>query len=195
MAASAAYRKSNSSVWLVIALAAVALIAGWGLKSFTEGRTRAVSSGGVTASLPDRWLVDAASAGPLGGSSDPTHVFTSWDPLDPSTRYSVSLLPAGDDTDLASFATLRNLQRAQTLSSYRVLEQTPVTLKGRDGYKVTFAFVDSSAMNQAPTVFQGVDYYFGEGGQVLVATLETSHDFDSVVTRFQDFAAGVHLGE
>ena len=49
--------KSNTSAWLVLAVTAVALLIGWGLKGFAEGRTRAISEGGFSATVPAGWLV------------------------------------------------------------------------------------------------------------------------------------------
>lgn len=188
-------QKSNTSIWYVFGLTAIALILGWGMKTAAEGRTRELAEGGVTASLPDQWLVESASAGPLSGTADPHKVFTAWNPLDPGTRYSVSLLPPGGEADLATTASVRNLQQAQGLTAFRILDQTPVSLKGRDGYRVTFAYVDASDNGAVPVVYQGLDYYFQDGDQVIVVTLETSHDIETAAARFRDFAAGVTLGE
>jgi hypothetical protein len=76
-----------------------------------------------------------------------------------------------------------------------VLEQTPVTLSGRDGYRVTFAFVDAGQVNQVPVVYQGVDYYFVEGDRTIVVTLETTRSLDEELAAFQDFVSEVGLGE
>lgn len=196
MTAATLESKSTGSVWFVVGLTIVALILGWGVKTSTEGRGRSFSASGVTAMLPAQWLVETAGAGPLNGDSlEPGEVFNAWNPMDPATRYSTSLLPSGADVGLATAAALRNLQRAQSLTAYRVIEQTPVELSGRSGYRVTFAFVDATALDAVPVVFQGIDYYFPADGQVIVVTLETSHDFETAAVSFREFAAGVELGE
>jgi hypothetical protein len=92
-------------------------------------------------------------------------------------------------------ASIRNLERAQHLTAYRVLEQTPVTLSGRSAYRVTFAYVDASRVDAAPVVYQGVDYYFAEGDRTIVVTLETARSLDEALISFRGFAAGVGLGE
>ena len=187
---------TDRSEWIVIGMTIIALLLGYMLKTATLGQTRTVTAGEMTVELPAKWVVETASTGLIGNSqSDHSKVLTAWDPLDPGTRYAVSSLPGGDSADLATMASLRNLQRAQSLSAYRVLEQTEVTLKGREGYKVSFAYVDASAKDRPPVVYLGVDYFFPDGEHVIVATLETYHDYPSALAKFQDFAAALTMGD
>ncbi len=196
MAAQAMTNRSSSQTWMVIAVTAIALLIGWGIKNFTEGQTRAVTESGISAVVPAGWLVEAAGTGPLSsGQGSEGLAFAVRDPLNPDTRYLVTTLPASPDGDLSDAAAIRNLQRAQDNTAYRVLEQTPVTLSGRDGYRVTFAYVDAAQVDQVPVVYQGVDYYFAEGDRTIVVTLETTHALDDELDAFQDFAAEVGLGE
>ncbi len=195
MAITVSNENAGRSQWLVLGLTVIALLLGLTLKSAAAGQTREVTSGGVTVGLPTKWVVETFGTGILEtGTTDPTRVLASWDPLDPGTRYLVSLMPVDAESSLATAAWARNLQRAQALSSYRVLEQTPVTLKGRDGYKVAFAYVDASALDRPPVVYLGTDYYFLEGDQVLVVTLETHHDYEAALVNFRDFAVAVSMG-
>ena len=187
---------NNRSQWLVIALTVIALLVGWGVRTSTEGATRAVSEGGIQAELPASWTVETPGAGTIGESpADPNLVMIGSDPLDPGTRYSVSLYPEGSAADLSAVAAIRNLQRAQYLTAYRVLEQTPVTVDGRDGYRVSFAYVDASEADKTPVVFEGVDYYFPDGEHAIVATLETRNGLEDALTAFQEFAAALHMGD
>ncbi len=189
--------RSNLSVLFVVGLTAGALLLGWALRNSAIGSHRERSVSGVTVALPEQWLVDRSAGAGLANATlaDPYKVFSAWDPLDPSTRFSLSLMPSGAENSLAATASIRNLQRAQRLTAYRILEQTPVTLKGRDGYRVSFAFVDASAMDQVPVIFQGVDYFFLDGDQVIVATLETSRELGAALPAFQDFAVSSSAGE
>lgn len=195
MAAQTMSQRSGSHAWMVFVVTAIALLIGWGLKGFTEGQTREIAQGGVTATLPAGWVVENAQGGPLGGGQTSIGlVFTARDPLDPATRYLVTTLPASPETDLAAAAALRNLQRAQDNTAYRVLEQTPVTLKGRDGYRVTFAYVFAGRVDEVPVVYQGIDYYFVDGDATIIVTLETTQSLEDALGAFQDFAAEVGLG-
>lgn len=196
MSAQTMTMRSNTQTWLVFAVTAIALLIGWGLMRFTLGQTRAVDVEGVSAAVPAGWTVEQPQTGPLAGGPEVAGlVFTARDPLTPGTRYLVSSLPAAPDTDLASTAAVRNLQRAQDNTAYRVLDQTPINLSGREGYRVTFAYVDASQADQAPVVYQGVDYYFAEGDRTLVISLETRDSLEDALPAFRDFAAGVGLGE
>lgn len=196
MATATSPSTSGKSEWLVIGMTVIALLLGYMLKTSALGQTRTVNAGDLSVDLPARWVVESASTGLIGNMpADASRLLSAWDPLDPGTKYIISLLPAGDNADLATIASFRNLQRAQTLTAYRVIEQTRVTLKGQEGYKVSFAFVDASAQDRPPVVYQGVDYFFLEGGQVLVATLETYHDYTAALAKFQDFAAALAMGE
>ncbi len=195
--------KSVQSAWFVFAMTTVALIIGWGLKTSVErGQTRAYEDGKLSARVPLRWLVEqsgeAALSSETGAASTEDAsglVLTTWDPLKPATRYTVRLLPGNAESDLGSAAALQNLQRAQTVTAYRTLTQSLVTLDGRAGYKVTFAYVDASALDQAPVVIQGVDYYFVQASYVVVISLETDGALDSALANFQAFALSITIGE
>lgn len=185
---------ARRSQWLVIGLTALALLAGLALRSTALSRTRTVEENGFLVQIPDQWVVEYASGG-LNGQQAVRPALTAWDPLSPGTRYLATLLPAQDDASLATVASFHNLQRAQTETAYRVLEQTPATLGGREGYRVLFAFVDASAPGEIPVLFQGADYYFFEGDSVIVATLETRHDFEKEFIPFKSFAASAQSGD
>jgi len=186
---------------------------GWILKTSLNSSVKQLDLDDLVVQVPANWLVDKVgddrvvignSADALSGSvvplgddlvANPNKVFSTWDPLAPNIRYTVSQAPFNANGRLADAAAVRNLQRSQVLSSYRILDQTPVSLKGRDGYRVSFAYVDASAMNQVPVVIRGADYYFPAGDSVLIASLETSGDYGDALPAFQDFAFSVRQGE
>ncbi|MFQ5616305.1 MAG: hypothetical protein ACE5GO_07580 [Anaerolineales bacterium] len=196
-------RRQSSTI--VILVTAVALLLGWVVKSSTQNRSRDFSHQGVSAKVPAGWLVQKGddqqeATGPnqitrsISGD-DPNLVFMTWDSLHPERRFGVSLYPSSADTTLASTASVRNLQRGQSLSTYRVIEETAVTVKGRDGYKVTFAYVDPGNMGDVPTVVQGADYYF-DGDQTLVITLEVDDaGISDAMSRFLKFLQSVQEGK
>lgn len=185
---------ARRSQWLVIGLTALALLAGWTLRSTTLSRTRPVEENGLLVQIPDHWVVETAGGG-LNGQQSGRPALSAWDPLSPGTRYLATLLPAQADASLATVASFHNLQRAQSETAYRILEQTPVTLDGREGYRVLYAFVDASETGEIPVIYRGVDYYFFDGDDVIVATLETRHDFDAELNSFRSFAATAQSGD
>lgn len=200
-------RRQASTLTTVITV--LALLLGWGLKMYVEGQTRPVSVQGFTAQVPAGWIVRendptsnvAASDDPFqmehpDSGQSPNLIFTAWNPLHPERHYSVSLYPGGDTSTFPATAAVRTLNRGTTLKLYRVLEETPILVNDRDGYKVTFAYVDPGESNEIPTVIQGVDYYFIQGEQTLVFTLEIdSGDPADHLTDFLQFVETVEIGE
>lgn len=186
---------ASRSQWYVWGLTIVALLLGWSLRTAALTSTRPVEVDGLHVDVPSQWVVQRSSGGGLTGAANPHLALTAWDPLNPGTQYAVRLLPAAADASLATLAAFHNLQHAQSETAFRVLDQTPVTLDGRDGYRVRFAYVDASQMGQAPVVFEGVDYYFLQNGQALVMTMVTEHGYDEALPAFKEFAATAHFGD
>jgi hypothetical protein len=192
---------ARTSALLVLIFTAAALLIGAMVRTGAVNQTRALSNRGVSAEVPAGWLVNApgstaaAAQDDNGGilqvdQSDPALAFSARNPLDIHTAYAASLLPAGADTTLINAATARNLQRGQSLNLYRVTDATPLTVSGREGYRVQFAYVDTGDTGSVPTVITGADYYFNDSGQILVLTLETeSGGLSSELNRFFRFVS------
>ncbi len=192
MAQAKQMQSSQSAAWLVFLVTLVALFIGWGVKTSTQNSTRPILQQNLTAQIPTGWIAQEAGNGGLlaQDDADPTQVFATWDPMQPEQRYSVSLLPSAG-ISLPDVAAVRNLSRAQNLDTYRILDQTPVVLEGREGYKVSFAYVDADGMD-IPTIVRGIDYYFLEAEQTIVVTLEAAEQaYAAQVDAFQTFALSV----
>lgn len=200
-------RRQASTFTTVITV--IALLLGWGLKTYVEGQTRPITVQTLTAAVPAGWIVrentTTANATPSDdpfqmehpdSGTSPNLVFTAWNPLHPEQHYSASLYPGGENTPLPDTASVRTLDRGTTLKLYRILEETPIVVNGRDGYKVTFAYVDAGDATEVPTVIQGVDYYFAQGEQTLVVTLEVDNGSPTPhLTDFLQFVETVEIGE
>jgi hypothetical protein len=196
-------RRRQSSTFTTI-ITVIALLSGWGLKTFTEGQTRPITVKGITARVPARWIVrqadtpiapsdDPFQMAPPGSAQNPHQVFTAWNPLHPERRYTVSAYPGG--ADLPSTAAVRALNQGQKLRLYRVLNETPILVSGKEGYKVSFAYVDAGDIGEIPVVIQGIDYYFTSGEQILVITLEVENDNPADhLTDFLKFLETVQAG-
>lgn len=178
-------RRSNPdrlSALIVGIVTLVALFLGGILKSSVENRSQLVERKGISASLPTSWVVEEG-AGNL--------VFVSWDPFVPDVRYSISLETSGGAQSLAESAAQRSAILGKVLESFRVLDETPIIRRGREGYKVTYAFIDTNEPG-LPVVLQGVDYYFPiEGGAIIISLQAHERQYDEALLRFESFLDSV----
>ncbi len=179
------FSKDQVSVFAVILVTFLALALGWGVKTSTENRSRSVEYDGISASIPMGWLVQ-------DGVGDVA--FTARDPMT-GERYIINFL----ETDGDSFSFLA-AQRAQSrllfAETFRILDETPVTVRGVDGYKVTYAYVDDPGEGGLPTVIKGVEYYFQEAGGVVVISFEVPVTaFDDAFEQFARFRDSVSVSE
>ena len=160
----------------------VALLLGAVLKSSAENRSQHIERKGITASVPANWVI-RESAGNL--------IFVSWDPFVPDVRYAVSLETNDGNRPLVEVATERNTILGKVLESFRILDETPIIRRNREGFKVTYAFVDTK-VEGLPLVLQGVDYYFPVDGKALIISLQAhERDYDEALLRFESFLDSV----
>ncbi len=159
-----------------------ALLLGAVLKSSVENRSQRIERKGITATLPANWVIKE-SAGNL--------IFVSWDPFVPDVRYSVSLESNDGNHPLAEVAAERNTILGKVLETFRVLDETPIIRRNREGYKVTYAFIDTRVQG-IPLVLQGVDYYFPADGKAMVISLQAhERDYEEALLRFEAFLDSV----
>ncbi|MBI4771177.1 MAG: hypothetical protein HY784_12395 [Chloroflexi bacterium] len=161
-----------------------ALLLGWAVKARAEGRVASFSAQGVSALVPAGWT--AATAG--------DRLLVASDPLGKDTAYGLQLVPTPNG-DLPNAAASLSLRRAQDWMGYRVLDQSPVTVDSRAGYRVNFVYVDSDptlSTDHLPVVVRGVDYLFASGDRAVVVTLTAERgEFDAALARFRRFLASV----
>jgi hypothetical protein len=168
------------SAILMIILLLVCLLLGWLVKTAVQNGTRSVEHSGFTAAVPAGWLVQ-------DGTGD--FIFIARNPQALDQLYRVSQLPA--ESDLAVLAENRNLTRTRLDNTFRVLEASPIVFAGKDAYKVSFARVDAVSPGM-PTVIEGIDYYFAQGDQVMVLSLESHNEtFAEALPNFQKFVQSV----
>ena len=173
--------QERRSALLTIGLLLISLLLGWQVKTAVQNATRTVERDGFTAEIPDGWLVQDG-AGDL--------VFVARNPLALDHLYRVSQVAAADD--LVLLAENRNLERGRLDETFRILAAEPIVFAGQDAYKVSFARADIDSPG-LPHVVEGVDYYFTEGDQVTVLSLEAQTDlFADVLPAFQNFVQSVH---
>jgi hypothetical protein len=178
------------SDWAVIVTTLVAVFLGWLLMSNVQSRSVAFDSGGVKGQMPAGWVTDLAEAGvvlhtsELGGSGF-------------STTYQLEVRPVANDGNPASVASFYSIDRAQNLSTVRVLDQQDVSVNGQDGYKVTYAFVDANSdltRADVPVVVRGVDYFFVAGDHAVVVTYQAGEDnYEADFGRFRRFLESLNF--
>lgn len=168
------------SALLMVGLVLLSLLLGWQVKTAVQNADRTIEHSGFTANIPDGWLVQDG-AGDL--------ILVARNPLTLDHLYRISQLPTADD--VALLAENRNLARARLDETYRVLIAESVVFAGRDAYKVSFARVDVDSPGM-PHVIEGLDYYFVDGEQVTVLSLEAASDgFAEALPGFQEFVQSV----
>lgn len=175
-------KQERLSAALVMIVFLTALGLGWVLKNGAANQTRPFGDETVSAQIPAGWLTH-------NGTGDLVLVARNSRAL--NELYRVNIFQ--NTTDLIAAAQDQNSERTSLDDSYRVLEQTPIVVNGRDGYKVSYAFVDAPE-DDMPAVIEGVDYYFIEGSDILVISYEAETAvFAEGVEQFRDFRDSVAL--
>jgi hypothetical protein len=174
---------------LVVALVVVALLLGWAVKGWVEGQTVAFTSddGAVSLSYPDRWLeqvdkeaVVVASDVRAAGAFKPS--------LSLRTREMDPDYPLTENDLLVALS----LERADSLTAYRVLSVEEGVVGGLEASKVTYAYVAEPAggsQASVPVVVEAVDWVVIHEGKAYILTFAAVADqfaeqegaFDSIL--------------
>ena len=183
--------KERQSALLVILMALIALGLGWGVKTAVTNQTRPFAKNGISAQVPAGWLAQEGTGELLLVARNPAAM---------SQRYRIQLLDGDADkssvADLSALAYQRNQNRTRLEPTFTVLGETAIVADGRDGYKVSYAWISSQAgqmpRGQMPAIIEGVDYYFPVENGVMVISLEADQtDFADAFSQFQRFRASV----
>jgi hypothetical protein len=175
--------KAGISVLSVVLLTAVALLLGAVLKSTVENTGKAIQrKDGVSAVIPTGWLVQDV-AGDIS--------FTAWEPMSPDNRFTVLLIPTDANSTLAGKVAVQNKLLEQSLTAFRILDQSAIERNGKQGVKVHLAYVEAPAEG-LPVVMEGVDYYYLVGSKVQVVSWRTdSTKFAERLPEFERFLDSV----
>lgn len=182
-------RRDFFATLTVIIITLMALTGGWIIKNIVQDDARLTAMGGYTVELPRDWV--------LAPSEAPERLWA-WNKRAPQEKLRLSEIPSTAAVPLSTIAWQRNLARGQQLDTYHVLEESPVLINGRTGYKVSFAYVLPGASNELPVVITGVDYLFAHpsGTAVLVFTAEApSGHLPALLTQFHRFMFSVPVAE
>lgn len=139
---------------------------------------------GIRAEYPQNWLID----------SDGEYVFRVRDAtqIGFKTAIQVSVRPVSLNTTTRNLLDALSLDRAQTLTGYRVLSIDSRTLADESpATQMLYTFVDVQAapiLQTVPTVVEGLDVIAIQQGQaVIVSFLADSNVFDSQIPIFDRF--------
>ncbi len=172
----------------VIAVTVLALLLGWALKSAVEARAVPFEAAGIAAEVPAGWLRVTGGENELLRATNPASAGF-------GTTYVIETRPVAAGTTEAQVAGLLALSRGQVLTGYRVLDQQPVTVDGRAGYRVAFVYVESNpdlTHNELPQVVRGVDFIYLAGERAVVLTYHADQSvYEADYGRFRQFLNSV----
>jgi len=170
--------------WLVIALTLSALLLGWGLRATVESRTMGFTADGITARVPAGWLWRLGSGMQVLHATDPASAGF-------STTYNIETRPVVADAKPEQLVGVLSLERGQRLTAYRVLDQQPLIINGREAYKTTFVYVEANPTlthKDLPSVVHGVDFVFINGSRAIIVTYEADENaYDTDFAEFRRF--------
>ena len=155
----------------VIAVAALALFAGWMFKSSVESRSVAFEAEGISAQAPSGWKQSQSGNELLRVTDLASSGF--------NTTYILYKKAFAADSTLESAASLWNLNRAQELTAHRVLSQQKVAVNGVEAYQIVYAYVESNpnmTHNELPSVVRGEDFIFMKDGQAVIVSYWAAAD-------------------
>jgi hypothetical protein len=165
----------------VLVVLAIALVLGFAVKTLVESQTRAVTGGGLRASIPADWVYQ-----PGGGDV----AFVANDPRIPGRRYIVTQI-GGFAGGLREAVDVYSAGKAQLHEAYQSLGGAPVTIGGRSGQAVDYAFV-LDREGRVPQSIQARDVFFQDGDRVLVISLEApANRFEESLPAFEAFVRSV----
>ncbi len=171
--------------WMVILVVAVALAAGWGVKTFAENQVEPYSMAGVDVSYPAGWFASGPAAGVLrfrDTSSGGT-------PAQIEVRAATAVDAEAAAQALALEADALSLKRARELTAYRVLSSDDARYRGQPALHISYVFVqdESNAFRQElPTVMLGEDLLAYQQGKIYVFSLQAPRgEFGGARRHFQ----------
>jgi hypothetical protein len=153
----------------VLGIVTLALLLGWRVKAAAENRAVEVQVDDITLRYPEGWV---------RAEVEPPLVLQVQDRM--AKGFATALvvqrrpLPPDLPKPLAAVHQTLNLERARQWNGYRELAQEPVTVDGRAGTHVTFAYVETNPnpfLQTLPVVMRGEDYLLQQDDQAYVFTL------------------------
>ncbi len=174
----------------VLILTLIALALGWWLKTSVENRSLPFQGDGITAQTPAGWFVEKTGEHEVLRVSDRTASGF-------ATTYVVETHAVPANSQAGTFVGLLTLDRGNTLTGYRVLNQQEVLVDGRKAIQIEYVYVESAAnLTHAviPAVVHGLDYVFVESGKaVIVGYRADQSNYETNLGRFNRFLVSVQF--
>jgi hypothetical protein len=148
----------------VIGLVAIALIAGWLIKTRAEGATQALSSEAGSFNAPIGWRSDKSN----GLAAQDTRTASGV-----PTTFSLTTDALDGDPSLNALSTRRTIQLAQDLDGFSMLDTRPETLNGNAATTLHYAYVvvpeaGTAGSERLPVVVEATETLIKRGGRLVV---------------------------
>lgn len=181
-------QRQRWSHYFVFIYALVAVFIGFQIRSATIDATVSYinSQVGIRAFYPQRWLIDT--------SGDYVFRVRDLSQLGFKTTLQVDVKPVTLNTSARNLLDSLTLNRANTLSGYKVQSRTPYTLpNGQEATSMLYVYTasgDNPFLATVPTVVEGMDILTIRRGQAIIITFlcdaQTFDDNLPIFTRFLD---------
>ena len=170
---------ATGSTLLAIGLSLLLIVLGYGLKVLVEGRTIEVTGAGVTALAPSGWRTTA----------NPNELVVRH-PADEHTLYAASVVSNAAGAELIDVAQATTGERSSLLLGFQLVDQGPIRLGDREGYRIRYVYVTAAAPGRAAQLIEGVDIYLAAGSGVIATGYEAPQQhFAEDYAGFERFAA------
>jgi hypothetical protein len=172
----------------VILVTLVALVLGWVLMTSVVNRSVPLTGGDVSARVPAGWLT-------LKPAGDEVLHVTDRTTSGFGTTYIIQEEAVPADFGTGEFVSLLTLNRGSSLTAYRVLDQQPVQVGGRDAVQIRYVESDPNVAHaDIPAVVFGLDYVFVSDGRAVVVSYHADQSaYESDLSRFYRFLASVNF--
>lgn len=184
-AAVAPRRTETTSLWIVVALVVVGILASLGLRSTVEGGTTPVSKGGVSAAIPQAWRLD-------DGVGEVAFIASNIER--PAERY-IAQIRSAKGTTVSTLANQEGAGKAAFLPGYTEISRTEVVVNGTTGLAVDYAYLAPATGGDRPTMILGEQIFLPSGDAFLDLTYEApASDWDAGLAQFHRFAGSARVG-
>ena len=190
-------RRDRRSDWAVVGVVALALILGWLVKVYTEGRRTSYTDPdvGITVNYPQHWLL----------REQENSAFQAVDPGagDFKTIYQVRVWPVDATQDvtanLGSVLNGASIARAQGVTAYRLYGiSAGRDIEGQPTMESRYVYVADSGdpfFQRTPAVVLGLDVALQRGDAVYVFSLLAANDeFEEAERDFLRFVDSARIG-